>query len=350
MNAALSKGALRSALVSETARALMLLCLTVIAVTAAASAAAAFLAPILFALVVGVVVAPFADRMNEIGIPRVVTASGVLLVVVLCLVTAFVMMEPLLTSLAKQWPLLRAEIQSWFFALSDIFRGVETLSDEIERTVGVDASGNDGKKADIPSIMDAVWVAPGIGAKVFVFIGTLFFFVLTRGEIYGFAGRYSGALFSAERAVAKYFAIVSTINLGLGAATGLALTLLGVQGALVWGLVAAGMNFILYLGPLLVAVGLLVVGLIQFNGAMVLAPPAAFLFLNMLEAQFVTPTLVGQQLHMNPLGVFLAITFGLWLWGPIGAIVALPVTLWITVLLSKTAQLEATPHPTFEIP
>lgn len=71
----------------------------------------------------------------------------------------------------------------------------------------------------------------------------------------------------------------------------------------------------------------------QFGGAAALIPPVAFLMVNITEAQFITPAFVGQRLQMNPLAIFSAIIFGLWLWGPVGTIVVLPVLLWFGVLL-----------------
>ena len=73
-------------------------------------------------------------------------------------------------------------------------------------------------------------------------------------------------------------------------------------------------------------------GLIQFSGAFAFLPPFLFLLINLTEANFATPMIVGKRLAMNPLVVFIAIIFGLALWGPVGAIVALPVLLWFGVL------------------
>lgn len=322
------------ALISPRMQGVFLLILTTLALATGAYVSKPFLAPVLFALVIGVVVAPVADRLNKTGgIPRVVTGSALLILVIGLLLVAFVLLEPLLTAMVNQWPKIRAEVQAWMLSLAEILRGIETLSSEIEETVGV--SDDDDSAADIPTVMDALWLAPGIGAKFFIFAGTLFFFVLTRDQIYALAGRHEKALFDAERVVARYFATVTMINIALGLTTGIALTLIGVDGALLWGLAAGVLNYILYLGPLVMVFSLLIVGLIQFQGAMVLLPPVAFLSINITEAQFVTPALVGQRMDLNPLAVFLAITFGLWLWGPIGAIVALPLTLWISVLLRK---------------
>jgi predicted PurR-regulated permease PerM len=246
--------------------------------------------------------------------------------------SVFLMLEPLMTMLAGQLPEIKREIQHWIVILSELMRGVETISQEIEDTVGGTAQADAG--AAIPSIMDALWLAPNFGAQLFIFIGTLFFFVLTREDVYAAAHRFQTRLHSADRAVARYFLAVTIVNAGLGMAAAGVLALIGVNNALLWGFTAAVLNFILYLGPMTIIAGLLVAGLTQFTGMMVLLPPLAFLTLNIIEAQFVTPAFVGQRLQLNPLAIFLAIVFGLWLWGPVGAIVSLPVVLWFGVMVN----------------
>jgi len=81
----------------------------------------------------------------------------------------------------------------------------------------------------------------------------------------------------------------------------------------------------------------------QFDGAMSLAPASAFVILNTIEGQFVTPTLVGKHMAINPLLVFLALIFGIWLWGPIGGIVAIPLLLWGLVLNDSLATRPSRP-------
>lgn len=327
-------------LFSERAKSIMIFIVAMVALGFALYHTRPVLAPIMLALVVGIVVSPVAERLNVLGIPRVVSASALLLIATALLVVAFIAIEPLLTSLAAQLPRIRFEIQSWIDWFSSFLQGIETLSNEIEETVGGDATAPAAAEdagPDIPSVMDAVWLAPNFGAKVFIFIGTLFFFVMSRSELYAAAGPMCESLKRADRAVARYFAAVTTVNIALGAVTALAMTLLGLENPLLWGLAAGTLNYILYLGPLITAFCLLIAGLMQFSGLSVLLPPLVFLAINMTEAQFVTPAFVGQRLELSPLGVFLAVVFGLWLWGPIGAIIALPVALWVGVLLKPPA-------------
>lgn len=82
-----------------------------------------------------------------------------------------------------------------------------------------------------------------------------------------------------------------------------------------WGLVAAVLNFIVHLGPSLVAVALAVAGQVVFDGGAALLPQLVSVSLNLIEGYFTAPFLVGRQVSRNPLVVFLSLSFWLWLWG-----------------------------------
>lgn len=323
-------------LLSDNAQRVMIALIAAVATTAALYFARQILAPIVFGLVVGVVVSPVSTWMHERGLPNVLAASALLLGATTIIALAFLGIAPLISALVVRLPQIMLEIRGWVEAVAGALRGIESLSAEIGRTVG--AGGNGGGAGEgiqaMPAVMDALWAAPDFGAQVLIFMGTLFFFTLTRDDLYRAAGASAETLRRADRAVARYFAAVTVINVGLGATVGVAMAGIGMNYAILWGLVACLMNFVLYLGPLLVALGLLAAGLVQFGGAYALLPPLTFLAINLTEAQFVTPAFVGQQLHMSPLFVFLAIVFGLWLWGPVGAIVALPVAVWLGALLA----------------
>ncbi|WP_299046452.1 AI-2E family transporter [uncultured Tateyamaria sp.] len=329
---AAARGNFLNLLSTPRARSVMLFILTIFAAGGIMIWARPVLVPMCFALVVGIVASPLADRLHDWGVPRIAIATALLVLTSGSLVLGFVLLEPLLNSMAAQLPEIRAEIEGWVQSASGLIRGIETISKEIEQTVGASEGGDEAP--ELPTMMDALWLAPDLGASVLIFAGTLFFFMLTRTDLYAAAGRFSETLFRADRAVAKYFLAVSIVNAGLGIAVAVVMSLIGLNNAVLWGLAAGLLNFILYLGPLTILFGLLIVGMVQFNGGYSLLPPFAFLCLNMIEAQFVTPGFVGQRLRISPLAVFVSIVIGLWLWGPVGAIVALPLTLWLAVLLN----------------
>jgi predicted PurR-regulated permease PerM len=115
---------------------------------------------------------------------------------------------------------------------------------------------------------------------------------------------------------------------------GVVFHIMGMPGPYVWGLVAALLNYILYIGPAVFAVSVLLGGLLAFDGAMGVVPAVAYVCINGIEGNFVTPTLVGKNMAVNPLLVFLSLVFWLWLWGPLGGIVAIPILLYILAVVA----------------
>lgn len=115
---------------------------------------------------------------------------------------------------------------------------------------------------------------------------------------------------------------------------GIAMWLLGLENAIMWGAAAAMLNFIPYIGPAIMVVLLLAVGLLaEAPTVVMLTPPAVYLALNLIEFQFVTPAALGRSLTLAPFAVFLSISFWLWLWGPVGAFLAVPLLLIFVVTI-----------------
>jgi predicted PurR-regulated permease PerM len=108
----------------------------------------------------------------------------------------------------------------------------------------------------------------------------------------------------------------------------------GLPNPLLWGVLAGVLNYVPYLGPAIVTGTLGVVGLLTFPtlGEAIVAP-AIFLAIVSIEGQFLTPALMGRRLELNPFAVFLGIAFCTWLWGPVGAFVAVPLLIALRVTL-----------------
>jgi len=129
----------------------------------------------------------------------------------------------------------------------------------------------------------------------------------------------------AQRDIGLFISTMSLVNLALGVATGLALWLIGLPNPVLWGTTTAVLAFIPYLGPLLIAVLLLLAGSVTFgNGFAMLGPPAAFLVLHGIEANFLSPMIMGHRLRLSPVFVFLSVMVWGWLWGLAGAFIAVP--------------------------
>jgi predicted PurR-regulated permease PerM len=128
----------------------------------------------------------------------------------------------------------------------------------------------------------------------------------------------------------RYFGTIALINCGLGLATAAAMALLGMPNPALWGVLAACLNFIPYIGPAITLGILTVVALVTFDGlGSVFAVAGAFLLLTTVEGQVVQPIAVGHRLAVSPLVVILALMFWGWLWGIVGVALAVPLVLSI---------------------
>ncbi|ARE84532.1 MULTISPECIES: AI-2E family transporter [Roseovarius] len=302
-------------------------------------------APMTLAIVTGVMLAPVTDVFERIGFSTGLAASTVLILGVSAIGILAILAEPVIWQIAEELPRIQYELRSIIAEFSNLIRGLQEINREVEAALGAapTPAKDAGEGGSLPSITSALFMAPLVLAQALVFCGTLFFFLLTRKGMYAWLSLWIGTpddtadilrrFTNAERLVARYFLAISSINAGLGAALGGALLLINLPGPFVWAMVAALLNFVLYVGPMTVTAGLLVAGIVAFDDLMVLAPPAIFLALNMLEAQFATPALVGRHISVNPLLIFVSLVFWLWLWGPIGGIIAIPVLVIALALL-----------------
>ncbi|MGH7358694.1 MAG: AI-2E family transporter, partial [Candidatus Rokuibacteriota bacterium] len=129
-----------------------------------------------------------------------------------------------------------------------------------------------------------------------------------------------------EEHISKYLVTMTLINVGLGAAVGGAMRLADMPNPVLWGVTAAVLNFVPYLGPVVTLGMIALVSLLTFEGLdRALVAPALYLGLNALEGYLVTPMLLGRRLLLNPVVIFMGIIFWGWLWGIPGALLAVPI-------------------------
>jgi predicted PurR-regulated permease PerM len=144
----------------------------------------------------------------------------------------------------------------------------------------------------------------------------------------------------AERDIGLFISTMSIINVALGVATGCALALIGMPNPVLWGTTTAVLAFIPYIGPLLITVLLLLAGNVTYGAEIgMLAPPAVFLVLHGIEANFLSPLFMGHRLRLRPLFVFLSVILWGWLWGIAGAFLAVPMLLALRAACRRSPAL-----------
>ncbi len=144
-----------------------------------------------------------------------------------------------------------------------------------------------------------------------------------------------------QQNISNYLFSVTLINLGLGVAVSGGLYFMGVPNAAMWGIFVAIMNFVPYFGPVAGIILLAAVGLLTFDTSIwqALLPPAWYLLLHLLEANLITPVLLGRRFTLNPVVIFVSLIFWTWLWGVPGALLSLPILVSIKAISDRVPSM-----------
>jgi predicted PurR-regulated permease PerM len=138
--------------------------------------------------------------------------------------------------------------------------------------------------------------------------------------------------YDVEREVSHYLLTITMINAGLGLFIAVAMSIIGMPNPILWGVAAALLNFVPYIGAVagIVMVGL--VSLISFDSiTYVVIPPMIYAFAAVIEGQFITPVLLGRRLELNAVAIFIFVALWGWAWGIVGAIIAVPLLVSVKV-------------------
>ena len=135
-----------------------------------------------------------------------------------------------------------------------------------------------------------------------------------------------------ERNLSRYVGTLTLINIAIGALTATMAALVGLPTPIALGVLSFGLNFVPLIGPTIMTTVLFAVGLVAFPSiGYALLAPAIFIAQSVIEGQFVTPNIVGRRMTVNPFAIFLSVAFWVWLWGPLGALLAMPLLIVLIV-------------------
>ncbi len=139
-----------------------------------------------------------------------------------------------------------------------------------------------------------------------------------------------------QQNISNYLFSVSLINIGMGMVVGGGLYFMGVPKAAMWGMFVAVVNFVPYFGPVAGVLVLGTVGFLTFDTFwQAVLPPASYLLLHTLEANLITPVLLGRRFTLNPVVIFVSLIFWMWLWGVPGALLSVPILVSIKVICDR---------------
>jgi predicted PurR-regulated permease PerM len=337
----------------ETAWAFATIGLFLLAVLYTLFLAKAIMMPVAVACLVALLLAPLVRALRAAFVPRPVGAA----IVLACLVTLIIGGITVLSDPASKWA---AELPKTTKQLERKFRTLKNpLDDMRQATERVEQLTTLEKPEDVPQrvvvetgglFARTVGVLQSVGSTLGIIVA-LVYFLLATGDLLehkllhvwpgGRGKRAMGIAHVVQRSLSTYFATVTLINIGLGMATSAAMFAIDMPNPVLWGAMAAALNFVPLIGAV-VGVGVVaLVGLVSFptivNG---LLPAALYLGLHLVESQFVTPYIVGRRLTMNPVAVFLSIVLWTWLWGIPGALMAVPLLAVLKVVADTIEPLK----------
>lgn len=299
------------------------------------------LLPATSAFVIGLMLGPLSTRAKAFGIPPLITA----IVLWLLVVVVFYGLIILLAAPALDWVGKAPEIGRIVKEKLQVLDRPLSALQELRNAV-LPKGENSRIGFDIVSFVQPALsvVTPAIG-QIFIFFGTLFFFLLGRARlrhvlVIFFEKRDSRLrmlkiLNDIEGNLTNYLSVVAIINLVVGLGAGLISYFAGLPNPIAWGVLAFILNFIPYIGALIMEGVLFAVGLVTFPTlTQAIIVPLLYFGFTTLEGHFITPSIMGRRLALNPLTVFLSLIFWAWLWGPVGAFLAVPLLIVALVAIS----------------
>lgn len=298
----------------------------------------AFFLPIVLALLLNFLFSPMVRALKKLRIPEGLSAG----VVVFGLLGGLALGVYQLSTPAYEWAQRAPQTMRRLEAkLRDFKKPVQTMSKATEQVEKITQVGG-GKATPTVEVR-----TESLGERVFsqatdlvangMVMFILLFFLLASGDLFlrklirvlpSLADKKKAVEIARqiETDISAYLVTITMINIGLGIAVWGITTLLGVPNPLLWGVLAMVTNYIPYLGAIIMIVVLAMVGFLTFKDTtQALMVPLSFVGLNILESYIVTPMVLGRRLTLNPVVIFLGLTFWGWLWGITGALLAVPI-------------------------
>lgn len=313
--------------------------------------ASSLLVPIVVAVLLTLLLGPLVRWMCRYGVAEP-AAAGILVfgMVILIISSVVALSEP-----ATDW-LLRAP--ATMQRVEEKLRSVEPMSaiqataTSLAHLAGV--AGSDSAAATIQVVPPGPlhqmgWTTAHIVGGVLTVV-FLTFFLLASGSMFrrkvaylvpggSQRTRIKRALYEIEQQMSKYLLINTLISIGFGLATWALLAVIGLPNPILWGTVAGVLNFIPYLGAFVTVVLIGIVTLATFDGTQqtVLAC-GGFLLIDLVKGHFVSPVVLGRRMPLNTVAVLLSLLFWGWVWGIVGVIIAVPLTVMIQVICSHSER------------
>ena len=303
-----------------------------------------FFMPIVLALLLALTLTPIVRFLRRRGVPAVVSATLLVLFSAGAIaITGYLASGPVSELIGKA-PTIGFEVAE---RLSELRRPLDRLlriSNQVDHITDA---------VDEPGVQKVVVAQPGIisraagnlisAATSIAVTFVLSLFLLSSGTMFyekivqsftrlSEKKRALRVVYDVEREISRYLFTIALINTGLGIAVAIGLWAIGLPNPFIWGIAAGLLNFLPYVGATLTIIGVAAISLVSFDTySYALAAPAWVMFCNVVEGHAVTPFVLGRRLEINAVAIFIAVAFWSWLWGFVGALIAVPLLVMVKV-------------------
>ncbi len=309
------------------------------------------LIPLALAFMLSVLLSPIVRFLRRGGVPEGISAVALVLGLLAMIAVGGWSLSGPVTQWIDDAPRIGLEIQEKLVSVRGWFGFVEQMSKQVEQMSGNDPTVQRVILKEPGLLKSAATGVPQIIAKIGLAL-VLLLFLLASGDLFreklvrvlptlSDKKRAVSISRDIERETSRYLLTITGINIFTGVAVGLGMWAIGLPNPLLWGVLAALLTYIPYLGALIGISLVTAIALVSFESfAHALLAPAIYFGIALLEGQFLTPTIVGRRLEMNPVAILIAVAFWGWLWGVIGALMAVPMLVMLKVISDNIEGME----------
>ena len=310
-----------------------------------------FFLPIVLAVFLDFLLSPVVRTLRKVGLPEPIGAGFVMLALLGILATGIWY----LSGPASQW-LSRAPE-----SIETVERKLKTVRGPMDQVTKAAEKVEAATEVETERTPQVEIKGPSLSTQLFgstaAFLGTvtvvifLTYFLLAVGDLFlqklvtvlpQFNDKKKAVAIAreTEAQISAYLLTSTFVNIGVGVVTALVLWLLDMPNAVLWGVVAALLNFVPYIGAVVNMVILGLAALLAFESTTdALMVPAAFFAINIIEGNLVTPMILGSKMRLNTVALFIGLVFWWFLWGIPGALLAVPIMAALKIMCDHIESL-----------
>jgi predicted PurR-regulated permease PerM len=318
--------------------------------------ASPILIPIIMALLLSMLLAPFVGLLERVRVARTLGS----LIVVVAAIGALFGIAASLRGPAQSWlsePQRFSRLEEKLRPITASFEKFQYAAEQVEKAT-VPRNVSSIEKVELAGSGLSGLLSTGIGhvaSTIAAVIGLLYLFLVSGDTFLRKLVLVTPSLKDKKRAVeivrnieadiSFYLLMVASINIAIGFIVTATTGVLGISDPFLWGTLAAVLSFAPYVGEFAIVILLSLAGILTFdNLAQAFVAPAVYFVLMTICWQGIVPFVVGRRMTLSPVAVFITIIVLGWMWGVIGALVAVPVLASLKIICERIGPL----HPVAE--